>query len=87
MSSVLKIKIDLVCNSGSAKPRPRQPELGVPADDPRLQGAVGVQPPRRRRPHEQPPDHRLHQVSNFSSILVAEFANLKKLASLTNFDP
>ena len=51
-------------NAGVAKPGPGQPQLGVPADDPRLQGAARVQPPRRRRPHEQPPDHRLHQVSN-----------------------
>ena len=80
---MFKIKIDHVCNfhsnSGSAKPRPRQPELGVPPDDPRLQGAVGVQPPRRRRPHEQPPDHRLHQVhQTFSSILMADFAIFKQ---------
>ena len=52
--------IIITVHLGFAKPRPRQPELGVLADDPRLQGAAGVQPPCRRRPHEQPSDHCLH---------------------------
>ena len=76
---MFKIKIDDVCNFqsnlGFAKPRPGQSKLGVPPDDPRLQGAAGVQPPRRRRPHEQPPDHRLHQVHQ--TFLQSSWQNLQ----------